>query len=55
MNEKKLKKIADFGISKQYDPNKEYTKTLNKVVSIYYSAPEITVKEYIIKRLICIH
>ena len=29
---------------KQFNPNKEYTKTVNKVVSIYYSAPEKTVK-----------
>ena len=29
---------------KQFDTNKEYTKTINKAITIYYSAPEIIVK-----------
>ena len=34
-------KIGDFGISKQFNPNKEYTKTLNSTGTIEYVAPEI--------------
>ena len=34
-------KIGDFGISKQFNQNKEYTKTLIKAGSIEYMAPEI--------------
>ena len=37
-------KIGDFGISKQYNPNKEYTKTIFKVGSIEYMPPEIRKK-----------
>ena len=37
-------KIGDFGISKQFNPNKEYTKTLNLKGSIEYIAPEILIK-----------
>ena len=40
-------KIGDFGISKQFNPNKEYTKTLNATGSIEYIAPEILIiKKY---------
>ena len=35
MNDNMEIKIGDFGISKQFNPNKEYTQTLNKVGSIY--------------------
>ena len=38
-------KIIDFGISKQINPNKEYTKTLNVIGSIEYMAPEILIKK----------
>ena len=31
MNEKNEIKIGDFGISKQYNPNKEYTNTIFKI------------------------
>ena len=41
INEKMEIKIGDFGISKQFNPNKEFTYTFNKLVSIYYTAPEI--------------
>ena len=37
-------KIGDFGISKQFNPNKEYTKTLNVTGSIEYMAPELLTK-----------
>ena len=39
MNENMNIKIGDFGISKQL--NKEYSITINKLGSIYYTAPEI--------------
>ena len=41
MNENEDIKIGDFGISKQYNSNKEYTTTLNKAGTIEYCAPEI--------------
>ena len=41
LNENNDIKIGDFGISKQYNPNKEYTTTLNKAGTIEYCAPEI--------------
>ena len=41
MNDKNDIKIGDFGISKYFGVNKEYTKTLNKAGSIEYTAPEI--------------
>ena len=41
MNNKNDIKIGDFGISKQYNSNKEYTTTLNKAGTIEYCAPEI--------------
>ena len=41
MNNKMEIKIGDFGISKQFNQNKEYTKTLIKAGSIEYMAPEI--------------
>ena len=44
MNENKDIKIGDFGISKQYNSNKEYTKTIYKVGSIEYMSPEIRKK-----------
>ena len=37
-------KIGDFGIYKQYNPNKVYTKTIYKVSSIEYMSPEIRKK-----------
>ena len=40
----KLGKLGDFGISKQFNPIKEYATTLNKPESIEYMAPEILVK-----------
>ena len=43
MNENKDIKIGDFGISKQYNPNKEYTNTIFKVGSVKYMAPEILI------------
>ena len=43
MNDNMDIKIGDFGISKQYNPNKKYAKTLNKAGSIFYIAPEIIV------------
>ena len=36
INEKMDIKIGDFGISKQFNPNKEYTKTLNSTGTIEY-------------------
>ena len=44
MNENKDIKIGDFGISKLFNPNKEYTTTLNKAGTIEYCAPEIRIK-----------
>ena len=44
MNNKNDIKIGDFGISKYFESNKEYTKTLNKAGSIEYLAPEIKIK-----------
>ena len=41
INEKTDIKIGDFGISKYFGNNKEYTKTLKQAGSIYYMAPEI--------------
>ena len=41
INDKMEIKIGDFGISKQFNPNKEYTKTLNSTGTIEYVAPEI--------------
>ena len=41
MNENKDIKIGDFGISKQYNSNKEYKTTINKAGTIEYCAPEI--------------
>ena len=41
MSKNKDIKIGDFGISKQYNPNKIYTTTLNKAGTIEYCAPEI--------------
>ena len=41
MNENMEIKIGDFGISKQFNSNKGYIKTLNKEGSIHYMAPEI--------------
>ena len=38
-------KIGDFGISKQFNPNKEYTNTIFKVGSIEYMSPEMVNKE----------
>ena len=52
MNENMNIKIGDFGISKQL--NKDYSKTTNKMGSIYYMAPEINMKEYLMINLICI-
>ena len=37
-------KIGDFGISKQYNPNKEYINTKYKVGSVEYMSPEIRKK-----------
>ena len=37
-------KIGDFGISKYFGPNKDYTTTLAKAGSIYYMPPEILTK-----------
>ena len=37
-------KIGDFGISKLFDSNKEYTNTIYKVGSVEYMAPEILTK-----------
>ena len=37
-------KIGDFGISKYFGPNKDYTITLAKAGSIYYMPPEILTK-----------
>jgi len=44
INEKIDIKIGDFGISKQLNSNKEYTKTIKQAGSIYYMAPEILMK-----------
>ena len=44
MNDNMEIKIGDFGISKQFNPNKEYTKTLNQKGSLFYMAPEILIK-----------
>ena len=55
INEKMEIKIGDFGISKQFNPIKEYSITINKSGSLLYMAPEILVKENIMKNLICIH
>ena len=44
MNEKNEIKIGDFGISKQYNPNKEYINTKYKVGSVEYMSPEIRKK-----------
>ena len=44
MNENKNIKIVDFGISKQFNPFKEYTQTLKNTGSIEYMAPEILTK-----------
>jgi len=44
MNEKNEIKIGDFGISKQYNPNKEYTNTIYKIGSIDYMSPEMKIK-----------
>ena len=41
MNDNMEIKIGDFGISKQFNPNKEYTNTIFKVGSIEYMSPEI--------------
>ena len=41
MNKKMDIKIGDFGISKQFNPVKEYTTTLNKNGSVFYISPEI--------------
>ena len=41
INKKMNIKIGDFGISKQFNPNKEYTNTIFKVGSIEYMSPEI--------------
>ena len=43
MNDKNEIKIGDFGISKYFGTNKEYTKTLKKAGSIEYLAPEILI------------
>ena len=43
MSENKDIKIGDFGISKRYNPNKEYTNTIYKVGSVKYMAPEILI------------
>ena len=43
MNENKDIKIGDFGISKQYNPNKQYTNTIYKVGLVKYMAPEILI------------
>ena len=42
MNDNKDIKIGDFGISKYFGPNKDYTVTLKKAGSVFYTAPEIT-------------
>ena len=55
INEKMEIKIGDFGISKQFNPNKEYTQTLNVTGSIEYMAPEIITKKIYNKNQICIH
>ena len=44
INEKMEIKIGDFGISKQFDPNKEYAITKNKAGAIFYMSPEIITK-----------
>ena len=44
INEKKEIKIGDFGISKQFNPKKEFTKTVNVTGSKEYMSPEILVK-----------
>ena len=44
MNENKDIKIGDFGISKQYNPNKEYTNTIYKIGCIEYMSPEMKIK-----------
>ena len=44
MNEKNDIKIGDFGISKYFESNKEYTKTLNLTGSKEYITPEILIK-----------
>ena len=43
MNKNKDIKIGDFGISKNFGSNKEYSKTLNKAGSEKYIAPEIII------------
>ena len=51
INEKMYIKIGDFGISKQFYPNKEYMETLYKTGSIlFYMAPEIHAKGIFNKR-----
>ena len=50
INEKMDIKIGDFGISKQFYPNKEYMETLYKTGSIFYMAPEILAKGIFNKR-----
>ena len=44
INEKMEIKIGDFGISKQFNPIKEYAITKNKAGSILYMAPEILIE-----------
>ena len=44
MNDNMEIKIGDFGISKQFNPNKEFTQTLNQKGSLFYMAPEILIK-----------
>jgi len=44
MNKNMEIKIGDFGISKQFDPNKEYAITKNKAGAIFYMSPEIITK-----------
>ena len=43
MNDKNDIKIGDFGISKYFGSNKEYTKTSKKAGSEKYTAPEILI------------
>ena len=44
MNKNMEIKIGDFGISKQFDPNKEYAITKNKKGKYEYMSPEILTK-----------
>ena len=44
MNDKNKIKIGDFGISKQFDPNKEYAITKNMAGPFEYMSPEILTK-----------